>query len=160
MNWGSTTEDQVFTKGLSFAYRLNQIPDHVKNYRPSFLLLAGNPSARLPLVQFASSLSRKVGLLQVAHVGRGLPRLHELKRQSVVNSLSGWLKYKKVRAFYVYCEAESLAEGTRKMLQLCGIGKMKANVLMMGFKQNWHDANEEELVDYYNTIRLVHHGNA
>lgn len=68
MNWGSTTEDQVFTNSLSNLIRLNQIPNHVKNYRPCILLLAGNPSARMPLVALARDLTNKVGLLLIGQV--------------------------------------------------------------------------------------------
>jgi solute carrier family 12 sodium/potassium/chloride transporter 2 len=155
VNWGSTTEDQVFTKALSSLNRLNQIPNHVKNYRPSILLLAGNPSARQPLVSFANCLTKNVGLLNVAQISRGLPNLPENERQLVVDSLSGWMKHHKVRGFFVYAEADSMATGTKRLLQLSGIGKMRPNVLMMGFKNDWRETSERDMLDYFDTLRFV-----
>ena len=48
--------------------RLNQVRDHVKNYRPQVLVLSGMPGSRPPLVDFANSLTKNVSLLVCGHV--------------------------------------------------------------------------------------------
>ena len=48
--------------------RLNQVRDHVKNYRPQVLVLSGMPGSRPPLVDFANSLTKNVSLLICGHV--------------------------------------------------------------------------------------------
>lgn len=117
VNWGSTTEDQTFTNSLSNLIRLNQIPNHVKNYRPCILLLSGNPSARMPLVALARDLTKNVGLLligQVTQQGKLDPKSH----QKVVENLSGWLKFKKIKGFYLLNQSDSISNGVRNMIQL------------------------------------------
>jgi hypothetical protein len=47
---------------------LNDVPDHVKNYRPKILVLSGVPAHRQPLVDFANLLTKKLSLLVCAHV--------------------------------------------------------------------------------------------
>lgn len=147
-------------QALNGLYRLLQIPDHVKNYRPKIWLLCGNPSARKPLIDFAKSIYRSggnnVGPLVATQIGRDVPILPESQRLRVVDTMTKWLKESYSHPpFYVYCEAESLAVGTKRLIQLSGIGKMKPNLIMMGFKQDWRQANERDLIDYFDTIRLV-----
>jgi solute carrier family 12 sodium/potassium/chloride transporter 2 len=41
----------------------------------------------------------------------------------------------------------------RTLLQATGIGKMKPNVLMMGYKSNWKNCSTEELADYFTVLQ-------
>lgn len=41
-------------------------------------------------------------------------------------------------------------------LQCAGAGKMKPNVLMIGFKNNWLKAPPEEVNEYFMMIQLVY----
>lgn len=38
-------------------------------------------------------------------------------------------------------------------MQLSGIGKMKPNLLLMGFKRDWSDCPEDNLEEYFDTIQ-------
>lgn len=151
---GSTTEDQVFTNSLSNLIRLNQIPNHVKNYRPCILLLSGNPSARMPLVGLASDLTKNVGLLVIGQVTAS-DKLDPKRHQKVVENQNGWLKHKKIKGFYILNQNDSISNGFKNMMQLVGIGKMRPNILMLGFKSNWKYAPENETIDYYSTIHTA-----
>jgi hypothetical protein len=37
-------------------------------------------------------------------------------------------------------------------MKAAGLGKLKPNTLVLGFKTGWREASEESLVDYVNTI--------
>ena len=45
-NWGSSTQAQQFVWSLRSVQTLNDIPEHVKNYRPKILVLSGIPAHR------------------------------------------------------------------------------------------------------------------
>ena len=70
VNWGSTTQAQTYVTALGFMQRLNQVRDHVKNYRPQVLVLSGMPGSRPPLVDFANALTKNVSLLVCGHVAK------------------------------------------------------------------------------------------
>uniref|UniRef100_A0A3Q1CK05 Solute carrier family 12 member 10, tandem duplicate 1 n=1 Tax=Amphiprion ocellaris TaxID=80972 RepID=A0A3Q1CK05_AMPOC len=59
---------------------------------------------------------------------------------------------KKVRSFYTPFTADSLRVGARNLLQASGLGKLKPNTLVLGFKANWKESSPESTEDYINTI--------
>ena len=52
---------------------LNEYADHVKNYRPKILVLSGIPAHRLPLVDFAHLITKKLSLVIFGHVAKNEP---------------------------------------------------------------------------------------
>jgi solute carrier family 12 sodium/potassium/chloride transporter 2 len=45
-NWGSSTQAQQFVTALKNVQTLNDLPEHVKNYRPKILVFTGIPAHR------------------------------------------------------------------------------------------------------------------
>jgi solute carrier family 12 sodium/potassium/chloride transporter 2 len=72
-NWGSSAQALQFVTALKNVQALNDVADHVKNYRPKILVLSGNPSHRQPLVDFANLVTKKLSLLICAHVEKVRP---------------------------------------------------------------------------------------
>jgi solute carrier family 12 sodium/potassium/chloride transporter 2 len=40
-------------------------------------------------------------------------------------------------------------------MEITGLGKLRPNMILMGYKENWKTCNEEELQQYFNVIQLV-----
>lgn len=68
VNWGSTTQAQTYKSALTSALRLQQIDEHVKNYRPQILVLAGKLQSRPPLVDLANLITKHNSLMIVGDV--------------------------------------------------------------------------------------------
>lgn len=68
VNWGSTTQAQIYKNALQAVHQLNSVEEHVKNYRPQILVLSGMPSARPSLVDFASLITKNLSLLVCGHI--------------------------------------------------------------------------------------------
>lgn len=68
VNWGSTTQAQIYRNALQAVHQLNSVEEHVKNYRPQILVLSGMPSARPALVDFAHLLTKNLSLLICGHI--------------------------------------------------------------------------------------------
>lgn len=68
MNWGSSTQAQVYSLALRSVLELNGLEEHVKNYRPQILVLSGEPGSRPPLVQFANLITKGLSLLVCGNV--------------------------------------------------------------------------------------------
>uniref|UniRef100_A0A0R3RCB9 AA_permease domain-containing protein n=1 Tax=Brugia timori TaxID=42155 RepID=A0A0R3RCB9_9BILA len=63
VNWGSSTQAHTYKNALQAMQKLAVTEEHVKNYRPQVLLLAGNPAARPSLVDFAYNITKGSSLM-------------------------------------------------------------------------------------------------
>ena len=41
----------------------------------------------------------------------------------------------------------------KKLFQLAGLGKLKPNVVLMGYKANWNKCDRADLKAYFNTLQ-------
>lgn len=95
INWGSSGQAHTYLKALRFARRLDDVEDHVKNFRIQCLCLTGQPSLRPNLVHFASHLTKHFGLLLCGEV----VETSSLSQQ-ITQTESKWLKKHKIKAFH------------------------------------------------------------
>jgi solute carrier family 12 sodium/potassium/chloride transporter 2 len=65
----------------------------------------------------------------------------------------GWLQDNKIKAFYALVDGIEFETAARALLQASGIGKLKPNVLMMGYKSNWRNCNHEDLSAYFTILQ-------
>uniref|UniRef100_A0A3B4BM42 Solute carrier family 12 member 10, tandem duplicate 1 n=1 Tax=Pygocentrus nattereri TaxID=42514 RepID=A0A3B4BM42_PYGNA len=141
VNWGSSVQAGTYNMALSYSVSLSSVADHVKNFRPQCLVLTGPPNLRPALVDFVGSFTKNVSLMICGDI---------LMRNT--DKLVKWLNRRKVRSFYTPFKGDSLREGASHLLQAAGLGKMKPNTLVMGFKTNWQECSPSSVENYVNTI--------
>uniref|UniRef100_A0A8C1CI02 Solute carrier family 12 member 10, tandem duplicate 1 n=1 Tax=Cyprinus carpio carpio TaxID=630221 RepID=A0A8C1CI02_CYPCA len=132
VNWGSSVQASTYNMALSYSVSLAGVEDHVKNYRPQCLVLTGPPTLRPALVDFVGSFTKNVSLMICGDILMSVSQRNS-------NEMIKWLNQRKVRSFYTSFKASDLREGARHLLQASGLGKMKPNILVMGFKMNWQE---------------------
>ncbi|XP_047437168.1 solute carrier family 12 member 1 [Mugil cephalus] len=148
VNWGSSTQAVTFVSAVSNALSLSGVEDHVKNFRPQILALTGSARSRPALLDLAHSLSKNYGLCLTSEVFVG-PRSEALEEMnSGMEKNQYWLRKTKRKAFYTAVACDSFREGTESLLQASGLGRMKPNILMMGFKKNWRTSGSEAVQSY------------
>ncbi|KAK3851518.1 hypothetical protein Pcinc_041839 [Petrolisthes cinctipes] len=151
VNWGSSTQAQTYVSALNSTLDLNMVEEHVKNYRPQLLVLSGEVRSRPPLLHLAHLLTKNISLLICGHVIQTEPS------QRVRNSLSKqsytWFTKHKIRAFYSVVEGMTLEHGAKSLCKLVGLGKLKPNTVLLGFKSNWRKCDKNELRAYFNTLQ-------
>uniref|UniRef100_A0AAX7UQN7 Solute carrier family 12 member 1 n=1 Tax=Astatotilapia calliptera TaxID=8154 RepID=A0AAX7UQN7_ASTCA len=148
VNWGSSTQAVTFVSAVSNALSLSGVEDHVKNFRPQILVLTGSTRSRPALLDLAHSFSKNYGLCITCEVFVG-PRsetVDEMNNAMEKNQLL--LKKKKRKAFYAAVACDNFREGAESLLQASGLGRMKPNTLMIGFKKNWRTAGAEAVQSY------------
>ncbi|CAN7941969.1 unnamed protein product [Ixodes hexagonus] len=59
---------------------------------------------------------------------------------------------RKVKAFYSLIEEPSFSRGVLSLIQLVGVGKLRPNVMLMGYKADWQTCPREELQEYFDAI--------
>ncbi|XP_031734793.1 solute carrier family 12 member 2 [Anarrhichthys ocellatus] len=152
VNWGSSTQALIYNQALTHCVNLTGVEDHVKNFRPQCLVLAGYPNSRPALLQLVHSFTKNVGLMVCAHV-RTVTRRPNLKELSQEHArCQRWLNKKRLKAFYTHVFSDNLRHGAQFLMQAVGLGRLKPNTLVMGFKNNWSDGDMRDVEIYINTI--------
>ncbi|KAJ8007579.1 hypothetical protein DPEC_G00095500 [Dallia pectoralis] len=135
------------------SYSLAGVEDHVKNFRPQCLVLTGPPNVRPALVDFVGSFTKNISLMICGDILMLSQEENKLPlSQRGADSLVKWLNRRKVRSFYAPFTGDRLREGAKHLLQASGLGKLKPNTLIMGFKNNWKECSPDSMEDYVNTI--------
>ncbi|XP_016992132.1 bumetanide-sensitive sodium-(potassium)-chloride cotransporter isoform X1 [Drosophila rhopaloa] len=150
VNWGSTTQAQTYKNALMSVQQLNNVEEHVKNYRPQILVLSGLPNTRPVLVDLAYMLTKNLSLLVCGHVLRGSSS--QKYRTNLQERASNWFRKHRVKGFYALVDGEDFESGTRALMQATGIGKLKPNIILMGYKTDWQTCDRKELVQYFNVM--------
>uniref|UniRef100_A0A669ERB6 Solute carrier family 12 member 10, tandem duplicate 1 n=1 Tax=Oreochromis niloticus TaxID=8128 RepID=A0A669ERB6_ORENI len=150
VNWGSSVQAGTYNMALSYSVSLTGVEDHVKNFRPQCLVLTGPPNQRPALVDFVGSFTKHISLMICGDIIMEPER--QTRPQDATDQLVKWMNKRKVRSFYTPFTAESLRVGARYLMQASGLGKLKPNTLVLGFKSNWRESSPESIEDYINTI--------
>ncbi|KFQ87828.1 Solute carrier family 12 member 2, partial [Phoenicopterus ruber ruber] len=150
VNWGSSTQALTYLNALQHSIRLSGVEDHVKNFRPQCLIMTGAPNARPALLHLVHAFTKNVGLMICGHVHTG-PRRQAMKELSTdLAKYQRWLIKNKMKAFYAPVHAEDLRDGGQYLMQAAGLGRMRPNTLVVGFKKNWRQGDMRDVETYIN----------
>ena len=138
-------------RALKACKRMIDVPDHVKTFRPQILVLTGTPHFRPALLDFADCITRKMSLLVAGHIICNLDVTTKARRALTQRAVSYFHK-RKVDAFYEIKSSRSFSQGALALMELSGLGKLKPNMLLIGYKTNWQDCPLDELLEYFRTI--------
>ncbi|XP_043916737.1 solute carrier family 12 member 2 isoform X2 [Protopterus annectens] len=152
VNWGSSTQALTYLSALQHSIRLTGVEDHVKNFRPQCLVLTGAPSSRPVLLHLVHSFTKNVGMMICGHVHMG-PRRQAIK-ELITNQAKyqRWLIKHKTKSFYAPVFAEDVRDGAQYLMQAAGLGRMRPNTLVVGFKKNWKHTDMKDVDDYINVL--------
>ncbi|CAJ0952102.1 unnamed protein product [Ranitomeya imitator] len=152
VNWGSSTQALTYLNALQHTIRLAGVEDHVKNFRPQCLVLTGAPNARPALLHLVHAFTKNVGLMICGHVHMG-PRRQAMKELLTDQArYQRWLIKNKTKAFYSPVHAEDLRDGAQYLMQAAGLGRMRPNTLVVGFKNNWIQSDMKDVETYINLL--------
>ncbi|XP_008336303.2 solute carrier family 12 member 2-like, partial [Cynoglossus semilaevis] len=120
--------------------------------RPQCLVLTGYPNSRPALLQLVYSFTKNVGLMVCGHIKKVSRRPNYKEFFQDHARCQRWLNAKRIKAFYTPVFSDNLRHGTQLLLQAVGLGRLKPNTLVMGFKNNWREGDMRDLEIYINTI--------
>ncbi|XP_063266655.1 solute carrier family 12 member 3 [Prinia subflava] len=148
VNWGSSMQASSYNMALNYSVGLSEVDEHIKNYRPQCLVLTGPPNFRPALVDFVGTFTKNLSLMLCGNVLIG-PRKQKMpESQLMADGHTKWLMKRKIKAFYTDVVAEDLRSGVQMLIQAAGLGKMRPNILVLGYKRNWRTASPQSLEDY------------
>uniref|UniRef100_A0A669BPR9 Solute carrier family 12 member 10, tandem duplicate 1 n=1 Tax=Oreochromis niloticus TaxID=8128 RepID=A0A669BPR9_ORENI len=139
VNWGSSIQASSYNMALSFSVSLTDVKDHVKNFRPQCLVMTGPPKQRPALVDFVGCFTKQVSLMICGNIIMEPDK--QTQFQDSTDQYVKWLNKRKVRSFYTQFTADTLRDGVRYLMQASGLGKLKPNTLVIGFKSKWMESS-------------------
>ena len=160
VNWGESSQAAIHVKVLKLMYDLEKTKPHVKNWRPQYLFLSDGNFVDHPDVIVAMKLMKKargVNIVGTVLIGDLLNRYED--RANV--EYSRGIRDYGVDAFTSVVVAPSMLEGVKSLLQIGGLGKLRPNTVILGYKRNWLESSEESMNEYRDIIRvsfLTRHG--
>ncbi|NWR60093.1 S12A3 protein, partial [Bucorvus abyssinicus] len=158
VNWGSSMQASSYNMALNYSVGLSQVDEHIKNYRQGqlsaghggrgCLVLTGPPNFRPALVDFVGTFTKNLSLMLCGNVLIG-PRKQKMPESRLTaDGHTKWLLKRKIKAFYTDVVAEDLRSGVQMLIQAAGLGKMRPNTLVLGYKRDWQTASPQSLEDY------------
>ncbi|XP_069025185.1 solute carrier family 12 member 2 isoform X2 [Embiotoca jacksoni] len=153
VNWGSSTQALTYHQALTHTLHLSGVEDHIKNFRPQCLVMTGYPNSRPALMDLVYSFTKNVGLMICGHVRTGYRRPNFKELATDQSRYQRWLLKNETKAFYTPVFAEDLRQGSQYLLQAAGLGRLKPNTLVLGFKNDWRDGDMMNVETY---ISMIH----
>uniref|UniRef100_A0A8C1Q131 Solute carrier family 12 member 2 n=1 Tax=Cyprinus carpio TaxID=7962 RepID=A0A8C1Q131_CYPCA len=152
VNWGSSTQALTYHQALTHSLQLCGVADHIKTYRPQCLVMTGAPNSRPALLHLVHAFTKNVGLMLCGHVRVSSRRPNFKELNSDMLRYQRWLLNNSSKAFYTPVVAEDLRQGTQYLLQAAGLGRLRPNTLVLGFKNDWRIGDIKEVETYINLI--------
>ena len=131
VNWGSSKDALTYMSALNTSIALTNQKDHIKTYRPQILVMSGNPAHRQPLVDFSNLVTMKTSLLVCGNI----TDLDNKESPELRKAIEEWLINHKIKGFYASVAGQSFSESTSNLLSLAGLGKLRPNIMILGFHQ-------------------------
>ncbi|XP_049459948.1 solute carrier family 12 member 2 [Epinephelus fuscoguttatus] len=153
VNWGSSTQALTYHQALTHTLHLSGVEDHIKNFRPQCLVMTGYPNSRPALLDLVHTFTKNVGLMICGHIRTGYRRPNFKDLATDQARYQRWLLKNETKAFYTPVFAEDMRHGTQYLLQAAGLGRLKPNTLVLGFKNDWRDGDMMNVETY---ISMIH----
>lgn len=116
--------------------RLATHPPHPKNWRPTTLVLSGNPASRMTLTTYAGWLASGSGIITLANVIVGDVHAELEHRKQVLTELDDYIREHDLEAFSDVHISPSFEDGLAALLQSHSIGPLKPNMLLFGWSSD------------------------
>ena len=134
--FGDARRGFVYTLVARNLYRLQQMRPDPKNWRPTLLVLSGNPQTRLTLVRYGAWLEAHRGIVTVAELLLGDSAALLARRDDVQREMAAALAEHGLSAIPEVIVTASLDEGIRMLVQAHSIGPIKPNTVLVGWPRD------------------------
>jgi len=116
--------------------KLRQMTPHAKNWRPTFLVMAGNTQTHMTLIKYAVWMEGGRGLVTAAQVISGDLETYAARVKSLREAMDTFLRNNELAVFPEVVFAEDVDEGIRTLVQAHSIGPLKPNTVLFGWPRS------------------------
>ncbi|MBN2594435.1 MAG: hypothetical protein JXA81_13085 [Sedimentisphaerales bacterium] len=116
--------------------KLRMMTPHSKNWRPTFLVMAGNTQTHIPLIKYAAWMEGGRGLVTAAQVISGDFETYAARVKNLREAMDTFLRNNALAVFPEVIFAEDMDEGIRTLAQAHSIGPLKPNTVLFGWPRS------------------------
>ena len=116
--------------------KLRRMTPHAKNWRPTFLVMAGNTQTHMALIKYAVWMEGGRGLVTAAQVISGDLETFAARVESLRAAMDTFLRNNSLAVFPEVVFAEDMDEGIRTLVQAHSIGPLKPNTVLFGWPRS------------------------
>ena len=116
--------------------KLRGMTPHPKNWRPTFLVMAGNTQTHMTLIKYATWMEGGRGLVTAAQVISGDLETFAARVESLRQAMEKLLKNNELAVFPEVVFSENTDEGIRLLAQTHSIGPLKPNTVLFGWPRS------------------------
>ena len=136
VNFGDARWGFLYSRLRVNLLKLARTPLNPKNWRPSILVLTGNPEAHMTMSLYALWIGSETGLVTLGRVLTGdIIELANL-RETAVEQLKRFIADNDFEALSTAVVSGNLDEGLSALIQGHAIGPLQPNVVFMGWASN------------------------
>jgi len=132
-SFGDARRGFVYTSVRKNLLRLRDMPEDPKNWRPTILVLSGNPASRETLVSYAVWLEAGRGIVLMANVLQGTVQQAPQRRRMAEKQLVEFCRAKSIQAFPVVAIGDDVRQSLSLLLQTVSLGPIRPNLAMFGW---------------------------
>ena len=149
-HWGDMRRGILLALARYSIKKLDILQENTKSWRPNLLVLAGSPTKRWHLVEFANSITHGKGFMTIATVvsedSVDYSRVSQLKF-----TIEEYLKRREINALVRVSLGRSLIDGAKALVRDYGIGSIVPNTVVVGDRSKLDDLEPfvEMLVNIY-----------
>ena len=134
--WGDERSGIWFALARFGLLRLAASRQHVRNWRPVILVLVGNPSSRLALVELANRLEARRGLLFLSQIVTGDWGKMVSRQAGIQRQLQEFIRESRLSAVGKTVVADTFEQGVSTLLQVAGVGALEPNTVLIGWSED------------------------
>lgn len=154
VNWGAAPQARAFYSAYTSILKLRKTKKHIKNWRPGLLVLVRDPIKLAQMMLYAQTLKKAHGPIFYAtvHTGDYSANIGKFHYAHSVGYLPENVP-KNSTGFYEAVLAESFRAGVQNLFQLTGLGSLRPNTMLIGYKRRWQTDSDEVVSEYVQVLR-------
>lgn len=123
----------VFASLRKNLLRLSHMKEDSKNWRPTVLVLSGNPSSREVLVSYGVWIEARRGVVILASVITGDLAANAQHREQAIKRLETFCDERRIEAIPMVAVGPDIGHGVETTLQAAGLGPVQPNLVLFGW---------------------------
>lgn len=134
-SFGDARRGFYYSRARDNLFMLSQMPIHAKNWRPTILVLSGNPNTRFGLVKYANWLGSGRGIVTMASFITGNFYEKLSRRKEELAKLDIFIEENNLQAFSEVLVTPNFDVGLFHLLQCSSLSPVKPNLIIWGWSK-------------------------
>ncbi len=148
--YGDARRGFVYSRVITNLLQLAGMPVHPKNWRPTVLVLSGDPASRMGLVDCARWIGEGSGVVSLLHVVESQGDSLVAERRQAQIPLDEFTAANRLPLFTETVVVADFDGALPVILQSFSLGPLKPNVVLLGWPRD-----RQRLAPYFNHLRTI-----